>query len=67
MASFSAAPRSDSSVDVYVRAVVLAAAGQLLRTDLIVTLTPTGGGTDMGNNDVVTAVKSEDLYGAQVS
>jgi hypothetical protein len=66
MASFSAAPRSDSSVDVYVRAVVLAA-GQLLRTDLIVTLTPTGGGTDMGNNDVVTAVKSEDLYGAQVS
>jgi hypothetical protein len=40
---------------------------QLLRTDLIVTLTPTGCGSDIGDSDVIAVVKSEDLYGAQVS
>jgi hypothetical protein len=40
---------------------------QVLRTDLIVTLTPTGCGSDIGDNDVIAVVKREDLYGAQVS
>jgi hypothetical protein len=45
----------------------LGRAEQLLRTDLIATPTATGGDSDMGDTDVVTALKSEDLYGAQVS
>lgn len=49
-----------------IRAALLAGAEQLLRIALIVTLTPTDSGADMGGNDVITAVKSEDLYGARV-
>jgi hypothetical protein len=37
---------------------------QLLRTDLIVTLTPAGCGSDIGVNEVIAVSESEDLYGA---
>ena len=50
-----------------IAAAVLAAAEQP-RTDLIVSLAlaTTDGGTDIGDKDLVAAVKSEDRHGAHV-
>jgi hypothetical protein len=55
------APTSDLGLEDRIRAAVLAAAGYGLGTDVIVTLAPTVGRADVGDNDIVTTVTPEDL------
>jgi hypothetical protein len=56
------APTTDLAVDDRVRAAVLAAAGFGLGTDVIVSLGPTVGRADVGDNDIVTTVTPDDLH-----
>ncbi|MCX2932623.1 hypothetical protein ORI20_20330 [Mycobacterium sp. CVI_P3] len=56
------APTTDLTVDDRVRAAVLAATGFGLGTDVIVSLGPTVGRADVGDNDIVTTVTPEDLH-----
>jgi hypothetical protein len=56
------APTSDVGLEDRIRAAVLAAAGYGLGTDVIVTLAPTVGRADVGDNDIVTTVTPEDLH-----
>ena len=56
------APTTDLTVDDRVRAAVLAATGFGLGTDVIVSLGPTVGRPDVGDNDIVTTVSPEDLH-----
>ncbi|WP_373203130.1 hypothetical protein [Mycobacterium marinum] len=56
------APTTDLTVDDRVRAAVLAATGFSLGTDVIVSLAPTVGRADVGDNDIVTTVTPEDLH-----
>ncbi|MGH3971159.1 MAG: hypothetical protein ACRDTV_24390, partial [Mycobacterium sp.] len=56
------APTTDLSVEDRVRAAVLAAAGYGLGTDVIVSLGPTVGRADVGDNDIVAAVTPDDLH-----
>lgn len=53
---------SDLSLDDRIRAAVLAAAGYGLGTDVIVTQAPTVGRADVGDNDIVTTVRPDDLH-----
>jgi hypothetical protein len=54
-------PATDLTVEDRVRAAVLAAAGYGLGADVIVTLAPTVGRSDVGDNDIVTTIKPDDL------
>lgn len=54
-------PTTDLSVDDRVRAAVLASAGYGIGTDVIVSLAPTVGRADVGDNDIVTTVTPDDL------
>jgi hypothetical protein len=56
------APTADLEVADRVRAAALAAAGFGLGTDLIVSLGPTVGRADVGDNDIVTTVTPEDFH-----
>jgi hypothetical protein len=56
------APTSDLSVDDRIRAAVLAAAGYGLGVDVIVTLAPTAGRSDVGDNDIVATVTPDDFH-----
>jgi hypothetical protein len=56
------APTTDLAVAHRVRAAALAAAGFGLGADVIVSLGPTVGRADVGDNDIVTTVKPEDLH-----
>lgn len=56
------APTTDLTVDDRVRAAVLAATGFGLGTDVIVSLAPTVGRADVGDNDIVATVTPEDLH-----
>lgn len=53
---------TDLSTDDRIRAAVLASAGYGLGTDVIVSLTPTVGRADVGDNDIVTSVTPDDLH-----
>ena len=55
-------PTTDLSADDRIRAAVLAAAGNGLGTDVIVSLGPTVGRADVGDNDIVTTVSPDDLH-----
>lgn len=55
------ASATDISPDDRIRAAVLATAGHGLGADVIVSLMPTVGRTDVGDNDIVTAVTPDDL------
>jgi hypothetical protein len=55
-------PTTDLSVGDRVRAAVLAAAGYGLGTDVIVTLAPTNGRPDVGDNDIVTTITPDELH-----
>jgi hypothetical protein len=56
------APTTDLTVDDRIRAAVLAAAGYGLGTDVIVSLGPTVGRADVGDNDIVATVTPDDLF-----
>ena len=53
---------TDLTNDDRVRAAVLASAGFGLGTDVMVTLAPTVGRADVGDNDIVTTVTPDDLH-----
>jgi hypothetical protein len=55
-------PTTDLSADDRIRAAVLAAAGYGLGTNVIVSLGPTVGRADVGDNDIVTTVSPDDLH-----
>ncbi|ULE33327.1 hypothetical protein [Mycobacterium sp. IDR2000157661] len=56
------APTTDLTVEDRVRAAVLAATGFGLGTDVIVSLGPTVGRADVGDNDIVTTVTPKDTH-----
>jgi hypothetical protein len=56
------APTTDLAVEDRVRAAVLAATGFGLGTDVIVSIAPTVGRADVGDNDIVTTVTPDDLH-----
>lgn len=56
------APTTDLTVEDRVRAAVLAATGFGLGTDVIVSLAPSVGRADVGDNDIVTTVTPDDLH-----
>ncbi|MBB4856042.1 hypothetical protein HNP40_003456 [Mycobacteroides chelonae] len=56
------ATATDLSTDDRIRAAVLASAGYGLGTDVVVSLAPTVGRADVGDNDIVTAVTPDDLH-----
>jgi hypothetical protein len=53
---------TDLSRDDRIRGAVLASAGFGLGTDVVVSLAPTVGRADVGDNDIVTSVTPEDLH-----